>query len=165
MMILDSKSLDSLSLDLVKDHLQVLDTSDDNLIQMYVDASLSIVEKHINCPITSETYSSEVNALPMYEIPYKPQNVYLYQNSTLIAEVPFTYSYPTLTLDIPTDTPAYNLIKADVQGENTKAIDQARLLLIGSFFRVRENEDFSNMTETPWAVTRLLNLHTKYRTC
>ena len=157
-MTLDHKSLDSLSLDLVKQHLMILDTTDDPLIQAYMAASLTAAEKYMHHPITSESYTSEVST--SYEVPYQPSNVYLYQDSVLIQEVDFTYQFPNLTITPPNDV-VFNTVKADIQGINNAAIDQARLLLIGTNFRVRENEDFSNMREIPFGVSRLLDLNSK----
>ena len=157
-MTLDHKSLDSLSLDLVKQHLMILDTADDTLIQAYMAASLSAAEKYMHHPITSESYTSIVS--DSYELPYQPSNVYLYQDGVLVKEVCFKYLFPTLTIE-PTDGVVFNSVKADIQGINNAAIDQARLLLIGTNFRVRENEDFSNMREIPFGVSRLLDLNSK----
>lgn len=157
-MTLDIKSPDSLSLGLVKQHLVVSHNLDDTLIQSYIDASLFTSEKYINHPITSESYVSIIDDSNIYEIPHIPSNVYLYLGGALVSEIDFTYNYPYLTLTLD-GTEVFDNIKADVQGADNASITQARLLMIGSSYRTRENEDFSNLKATELSTKFLLDLN------
>jgi hypothetical protein len=160
MMTLDNKSLDTLTLDSAKKHLVVGHNLDDPLIEGYLKASLDVAERYINRPITSESYSSQKSSNNTYEIKYKPSEVYLYQGTTLIGQIPFDYSYPQLTLQLD-GTEVFDTVKADIQGSNSESINQARLLMVGSSYKTRENEDFSNMKATDLSVKFLLDLNTK----
>jgi len=156
----DTKSLDSLSLDLIKNHLQILtsDTQDDTLLTHLKNASFDYAEKYLHHPITSESYLAPIDENNTYELIHKPTNVYLYDNETLVEEVDFIYKNRQLIPNLPTTPPTFNTVKADVQGLDDNSITQARLLMIGSHYAVRENENYSNQREMPLGVHRLLDL-------
>jgi len=157
--ILDQKSQDALDLQMVKDHLVVLDSDDDQLIEAYIKASLEVAERYIHAPITSERYYVYLEEnKTTYTLKHAPSNVYLYQDDVLIKEIPFTFAFPYLTIEEQTEG---NIIRADIPSYNNPSIEQARLLLIGTYYKTRENEDFSNLKEIPFGVQRLLDLNTQ----
>ena len=158
-MTLDLKSRDTLDIQMVKNHLVVLDSDDDQLIEAYIQASFEVVERYIHAPITSERYYAYLeDNKNTYALKHAPSNVYLYQDDELIKEIPFKYNFPYLTID---EQAEGNIIRADVAAANNPSIEQARLLLIGTYYKTRENEDFSNLKEIPFGVQRLLDLNTR----
>jgi len=155
-MILESKGLDTLTLSLTKNHLVVEHILDDVLIQHYMDSSLETVEDYIRLPITQEIYSSII--AESYEIKYKPSKVELYLSDVFVKQVDFTY-LDTCLIPILDGTEIYDEVKATVDSANKNNIIQARLLMIGSHYKVRENEDYSNMKSIPIGVKFLLDMN------
>lgn len=154
-MVLANKGIDTLSIDLAKEHLVVEHALDDVLINSYIDATLVVSEGYLSRPITEEAYTSVI--ADSYEIKYKPTKIDLYLGLVLVEEdALFRYDYPNMIIST---TVVYDNVKTTIESAYNKSVEQSRLLTIGSFYRNRENEDYSNMKDTGLSSKFLLDLN------
>lgn len=158
-MTLETKGLDTLSLVLVKAHLVIEHALDDTLIQHYMDMSFDTAETYLNHSLTDEVYNT-LDIDTIYSIPYKPKKVELYLIDVLVKEVEFSYCGFELVLDLD-GTEVYDEVVAYVDGANDNSVVQARLLQIASSYKVRENEDFSNMKANALGFEFLMDMNTQ----
>lgn len=157
-MILETKGLDTLSLALTKQHIVVQHNLDDDIIQHYMDMSFDTAEKYINDTLTDEVYTSDVDEFNTYQVKYKPNTVELYNLGVLVKEVDFNYTGMNLCLVLD-GTEIYDEVKAYIVGKDSTSIKQGRLLMIGTSYKTRENEDFSNMKATSMATEFLFTMN------
>ncbi len=160
--------IDSLTLDLAKEHLNVSFAEDDNLITSYINSSLLYMEKSTNRIIKSLKYiNSSKELLPveiinnMYfklHLPYTPYSVMI--NSIPYNKLDEMYNYISTekTLFIDYDKSITSIVALCGPISEMELIHQARLMLIGNWYAFRESDIIASINEVPNGVTRIIDV-------
>ena len=167
-MTITTTETDTLTLDLVKQHLLVDHTVDDVIIQHYIDSSIPATQNYTNKSVLSGTYTNTTDELvPVYEF----DGYYTYKLRIPFCPTEVTITYPTGTITVFKDDIEYDnkdsllyittnevptTITADIES-NLKDINQARLLTVGSWYANRESETITSTKVLPFGVTFILD--------
>lgn len=149
--------IENLSLQDVKKHLYVDITEDDTLIQSYIDASLSAVKRYIHTDVLLTEYVSTATEVEnnIYYITNVPKLVKA--NDVDLTRDQFAHYDGRLCI---TDT-TIDVIDVKAYAGNTtipKNINQARKLLIGTWYNSRESVAVAvSLTVMPHGIEFLLD--------
>jgi len=165
-MILTTTAHDSLTLAIAKEHLYIEHNDDDAILDVYIAASLGIVEDYIHAPALERTY--ETTALEMQTLAAAGFKLVLADNPTSVTvdnaghiyELPASeYSYHNNVLTIKNGSsrqmPTKIIAKAG-KSQHAAQLLQARLLLIGSYYSFRNNDIDLRINELPTGVKMIL---------
>ena len=158
---------DKLSLDLVKSHLVVTIDDDNALIQSYIEASIGTVEDYLHASIFETTHlyfmaNSPIQNEYYLSVPDQAVEIYIEYISDLGSFhllPPSRWYEQGEMIIIPGDpTKQFSHIKVHTGlYKKINQINQARLLLIGSWYAYRENTVALKLSELPDGVRRILD--------
>lgn len=152
-MIIDAIGTDDLTIDLVKNHLNidVLFTADDTLLNHQLDASLIAVENYCQTDFLlrtyiSESYELEIENNSLYlDLVYTPKTVTittLVDGDIVLNMRQWYHSGSTLKIGLSSIDYTGDITKVQAVGGSDKIganINQARLLTVGSWYAARED--------------------------
>ncbi len=165
-MILTVTAPENITLDLAKAHCYISITSDDLIVQQYIEASKGVVEDYIHASVLQKTFVSEPHEILLHDGEYvlkleeTPNNVMaLVDGQSVPFEIPGSgYYYKNGYLHIPHIAGnVVHQITANVgKVKHASQIMQARLLLIGTFYTFRESTISLRVNEIPVGVKMIL---------
>jgi len=162
-MTIETTAPDSLSIDTVKEHILVYHNEDDAILQHYIKASLNAVNGYMHSSTLLQTYVNTAQEVAYvtpdgyydFKIGYTPYKVEV--NGTEL--MPNEFKNYNARVRISEDLiPPGATVKAYVGFiDDISEINQARLLLIGSWYSHRENTSTLSINELPDGVKFILD--------
>jgi len=169
MNIIDQQS-DSLEINEIKKHLYIDHNLDDQLLDTYRIASLEVAQSYLHNQVLETLYENETHELePVnyglsyeFRIPYRPKELVLWD----IEDNPITIFYEQIQYDPGTGIlhvfNNFDITKAQALTGYSKdtqyQINIARLLMIGEWYKYRENSQSLNLSEISFGTKLLLDM-------
>ncbi len=171
-MIKTDQETDALHLEAVKRHLLVYIDDDDALIQSYINASLGIVQNYVHRSVLGAVYTSTPNEITpepngdiILSLPEYPTAFFVMvtgQAPALLEDTghhwKYDYNLNQITIFFRPGMPPVDEFQAFTGMQNNlPQIDQARMLLIGTFYAFREDTIALKLSELPTGVKMILD--------
>lgn len=181
MLSIVSTSSDNLELDLVKEHLVIDHQEDDDLIVSYMGASLDAAERYLNKKVRLTSYAKTLVNMDdtiVWDTPSPSGALTLEYNGGSISINKYDYNYDrdgdtnyyiyfanksvkVVLNDKPADydDSTFNITYTSGSSDETEAVTQARLLLIGTWYEHRASvtPKTTKVVEIPHTVGFLLD--------